>query len=263
MKPLPRHDYTPSRAAACWLLGTACLLWPVDLLLLRYGQSRMIKLGTFTYQGIVYEHWEVPLWLEAARVVPPFAAICALALTRRIRLADVGLTIGKPKVTLWWAIVVPAIIGGVILLGIGLIILVVRVTGWSLPVHEIQPISISQKAFLWRGILYWCVLTPLTEESLYRGFLGLSLERLGGRWLALLGCGVVWAVLHFYYGWSAWLIPYYFGFWGVLVTWMFLQSRSLLPTLWLHGLGNLLAPILSDLLLISHPDFIPKLLGYS
>jgi membrane protease YdiL (CAAX protease family) len=66
--------------------------------------------------------------------------------------------------------------------------------------------------------------------------------------------------LHFVYGWPLHMMPYYFLVGGVLGTWLYLRTHSLLTTLLLHGLGNLFAPVLLDLIVLEHHELLRKLI---
>jgi membrane protease YdiL (CAAX protease family) len=82
------------------------------------------------------------------------------------------------------------------------------------------------------------VMCPLIEETSYRALPVPALERLGGRRVALVGSGLIWAALHWFYGLPWAMAPFYFCT-SALTTWLFLKTRSLLPSLALHAMFNL------------------------
>jgi membrane protease YdiL (CAAX protease family) len=192
------------------------------------------------------------------RAAIPLTVLLLLALTRRIELRDAGLTLGRPKVTFLWVgiPVLVAIVFGGVLFALG--IAAIHLFGLDLPQIPLKPIAVFHLNGLWHSILHWSVLAPLIEEPLYRGIPVAFLERYGGRRLALFGGGVIWATLHYIYGWGAHLIPGYFLFWGVLMTWIYLHTHSVVTTMLLHGLCNLFAPILLDLIVLEHRDLLMK-----
>ena len=266
MKPLPQVDHTVSRPAGLWLAGAALLLLPLDAALYRYGYLHpdVLVLETSTegsYQVTRIQNW-LPAWIELLRLAIPLAVLGILVLTGRIARADAGLTLGKPRVTLFWLVapVAVAVAAGVLLIPAG--ILLFRWQQWPLPEVVTRTISLYRMEDLWLNILHWCILTPLFEEVLYRGVLVPGLEGLGGRRLVLLGSGVAWACLHvLVYTWPPWTSVFYFLA-GMLGAWIFLKSRSLLVLIPLHALNNLMKPVLNDVLILLYPDLIPNLLGY-
>jgi membrane protease YdiL (CAAX protease family) len=260
MRPLPSHNHLPSASAAWWLLAIAPLLWAVDLWLFHYGTNHLVLAYSFQKNGVRWDAKDIPPWVEPVRVAIPLTAVLLLALTRRINLCDVGLTPGRLRVTLFWVAfpILLLVLLGTVLGGLGLA--VIHLFNVRLPAVELKPISLHHLNGLWRGILHWCILAPLFEEPLYRGIPVAFLERFGGRWLALLGTGVIWSALHFIYGWPLPMMPYYFLIGGVLGTWVYLRTHSLITTIMLHGLGNLFAPVLTDLIVLEHHELVRQLL---
>jgi membrane protease YdiL (CAAX protease family) len=105
------------------------------------------------------------------------------------------------------------------------------------------------------------VLTPVFEETIYRGVLAPALERLGGARLAVLRSGAAWAGLHAVYGWPVALVPFYVTC-GMLGGWVFLKARSLVPLVVLHAAWNAVIPFGYDQLVLRDPGFIPGLFGW-
>jgi membrane protease YdiL (CAAX protease family) len=260
MRPLPTHHHVPSTSAAWWLLALAPLLWTADLCLLHWSRDkdRLVEAYRFQKDGREWMVSDIRPWVGPLRAAIPVTILLLLALTRRIELRDAGLTLGRPKVTLLW-VGVPVLFtivfgGGLLVLGIAAI----HLFSLNLPQIPLEPIFVIHRNALSHTILHAVILAPLIEEPLYRGIPVAFLERFGGRRLALLGGGVIWAALHFIYGWGAYTIPFYFLFWGVLVTWIYLQTHSVVTTILLHALCNLFAPVLLDLLLLEHRDLVMK-----
>jgi membrane protease YdiL (CAAX protease family) len=266
VKPLPQYDHTVSRPAGLWLAGYALLLLPLDAALYWYGYFHpdVLVLETYmegNYQVTRTQNW-LPVRIELLRLAIPLASLVSLVLSGCIQRVDAGLTVGKPKVTLFWLVAPVAVAAAAGLLLIPAGILLLRWQQWPLPDVVTRTISLYRMEHLWLNILHWCILTPLFEEVLYRGVLVPGLEGLGGRRLALLGSGVAWACLHvLVYTWPRWTSVFYF-FAGMLGAWIFLKSRSLLVLIPLHALNNLMKPVLNDVLILQYPDLIPNLLGY-
>src|SRR5262249_27366303 len=111
----------------------------------------------------------------------------------------------------------------------------------------------------WRVLWEVCVIAPVVEEILYRGVPLLALERVCGRGWAVALCGLIWASLHFIYGHPLVRAPWFFFYGGVLLAWIFLKSRSVLTTVLLHAICNLVVAL--DLVLLFHGDAVLRLLG--
>jgi len=214
--------------------------------------------GNTLYQTV---QRRLPVWVLGVRVALPLAALGVLLLSGRIRRLDAGLTLGKPKVSLFWLVAPPAVALAAGLLLLPPAILLVRWRGWTLPPGVTQPISLFRMEDLGWNVMYWCVLTPLFEELLYRAIMLPGLEGVGGRRLALLGSGLAWACLHvLVYTWPFWMCGFYFLA-GVLGAWIFLKCRSLVVVILLHAFNNLVKPVLNDVLLLQVPDLMDWLLG--
>lgn len=86
---------------------------------------------------------------------------------------------------------------------------------------------------LWLAII---VVTPIGEETLFRGFLFRGWFREPkDAWLAILGTATLFALMHVQYDWF--VIAQVFGF-GLLLGWMRWVSGSTLLTMLLHGFIN-------------------------
>jgi membrane protease YdiL (CAAX protease family) len=88
-------------------------------------------------------------------------------------------------------------------------------------------------ALMWLAIM---VVTPIGEETLFRGFLFRGWFREPkDAWFAIVGTAALFALLHVQYDWF--VIAQVFGF-GLLLGWMRWVSGSTLLTMLLHGLIN-------------------------
>jgi membrane protease YdiL (CAAX protease family) len=96
----------------------------------------------------------------------------------------------------------------------------------------------AQKANLLPLLLFAiCILIPVSEESLFRGFLFRGwLQSPRSAWLVIVLTAGLFAVIHVQYDWF--LIGQVFAF-GVLFGWMRWVTGSTLLTMLLHGLVNL------------------------
>jgi membrane protease YdiL (CAAX protease family) len=88
----------------------------------------------------------------------------------------------------------------------------------------------------WGNLVALIVVAPLTEELLFRGLIlrGLIAER--GEWAAVLYSSLFFGLLHL----NPWQLPSAFVL-GIVLGWLFIRSRSLLPCILLHALFNFLS----------------------
>ncbi len=301
MRLLPSVDYTPTARAGYWLLGAAAILWTADLALFKYADSYQAPIGSVTREKFIekgpreyarepvkYNLSWFPAWEDPARLAIPLLGLgilgLAVSLTRGgLSPWDVGLTLGKPRITLYWFIVTTIIYMIGYLLFLGLAILVIRWSGWYVPAEIFEPTVSYRVQDLWRDILHGVVMAPLIEELLYRAIPARFLEAPGGgwlaslfrhqyqkrhpaleqhcgRWLAILGCALIWTTLHWIYGHPLWFMPMYFVG-AIIATWIYLKCRCLLVPIWLHALFNFTAVTIPDWIRLQYPDLLPQLLN--
>jgi membrane protease YdiL (CAAX protease family) len=273
---LPTSDYAPCPSAGLCLSAAALLLIPADLALFRYGAahpeavvtgSRIDRqvVGGIETEVMTEDLLELrPLWTDAVRVAIPVLALTALIALGRVSRRDVGLTLERPRLTLFWVAVPAAAVLTVGLLALLAAIGLVRWAGLPPPSGLGEPMIPRvcwERGYVWREFWHMCVLTPLFEDTLYRGVLAAALERLGGARLAVLGSGVAWASLHVIYDRPVAWVPFYFAF-GMLGAWVFLKARSLVPLVVLHAAWNTAVPFGYDLLVLQATGFIPGLFGW-
>jgi membrane protease YdiL (CAAX protease family) len=94
---------------------------------------------------------------------------------------------------------------------------------------------------LWLLVVAFCVVAPISEELLARGFLyrgwSASFLRVPG---AIILSSLVWTMLHLQYDWFALLNVFSLGLWFGYLRY---RSQSILLTMVLHGLNNLAATL--------------------
>jgi membrane protease YdiL (CAAX protease family) len=258
---LPCHTHQPTRPAALWLLGACLALWPADVAVFHLARRLPRPERVVIIDGEEYLVAERLLWPRLVRLALAPVALAVLIAARRIDRRDAGVALGSPRATAFWALAPPLVaVAGGLALG-ALAVVVVRCTGWRPPLPGVKVIAVSSVDLLAGAVLHWCVLPPLIEEPLYRGLPAAALERLGGRWASLVGCSLVWMGLHLAYGWPLATAPFYLLFWGAFMTWVYLRTYSLVTVVVLHGLWNLLSPILTDLVLLHDRNILTRLLG--
>ncbi|MFO0909530.1 MAG: CPBP family intramembrane glutamic endopeptidase [Isosphaeraceae bacterium] len=102
--------------------------------------------------------------------------------------------------------------------------------GWKLPVGSVAPGEIGSAFFR------MCLAAPLLEEGLYRFALCIPLVRWLGLWRTVAVSGVVFGVLHAFYG----NVSPENALGGFFLAWAFLRSGSIVVPVALHAAGNLL-----------------------
>jgi membrane protease YdiL (CAAX protease family) len=259
MKPLPRLDYTPSANAGLALAAAALLLVPLDMALWERFMVQPQLHPPRTRFGKALPPRDNADWIGPLRLALPALAVGYLLLSGRVTRRDVGLALGRPRVTLFWVGFPGLVLADVFLLAGLLGVVVVRFLGWSSPGEWFGPHLLSDESNFLSALWATCVLVPLHEELVYRGVLVPGLERLGGTRLALAGTGVVWTALHFLYGWYWWWMPFY-ALSGALMAWVFLRSRSLVAVVALHSL-QLLGALLLDLVTLRYGHVLYPLLA--
>jgi membrane protease YdiL (CAAX protease family) len=104
----------------------------------------------------------------------------------------------------------------------------------SLGIHRNAAGSVAALAVL------VCVLAPIAEEMLFRGFMFQAMRQWGGPWVAAVLVGLLFGGIHAFGGTPAILLVQLavLGFLFALVRW---KTDSILPTIGLHAINNALA----------------------
>jgi membrane protease YdiL (CAAX protease family) len=257
---LPECSHRPSPEAGLCLAAAALVLLPLDRVLNAYGVAHQVVM--FSGEEENGRSWGIlqpPIWFQIMWFCIPVVVVGVLILLGRVSRKDVGLTLGQPKVTLFWIALGAGIDAVARLAFFGAVILCARFTDWNVPEDWLQPF-VPVASLFWPLILIDCVNAPLFEEFLNRGVAVPALERVGGWWFAILGSGVVWACVHMIVRGPE-TIPFYV-IQGMFLSWVFLKSRSLLVPIVLHSLNNLHAN-LADWVLLNHPQFVRGVLDQS
>lgn len=255
---LPECNHRPSPKAGLCLAASALVLLPLDQALTGYGVAHSVAVWTvYDENGRSWSILQPEIWFQIVQFCIPVVAITALMLCGKVSRKDVGLTLGQPRVTLFWLVFGAAIDGVSRLAFLAAIILAARCTAWDVPDDWLQP-WVPVAALFWPMLLVDCVNAPLREEFIARGVAVPAMERAGGWWFAIVGSGVLWAGAHLAVKEPA-SMPFYV-IQGMFYCWVFLKSRSLIVPIVLHSLNNLHAN-LGDWVLLNHPQFVRDVLG--
>ena len=87
-----------------------------------------------------------------------------------------------------------------------------------------------------------CILTPISEELLFRGYILDSINRIHGKWPAILLSSLLFGLFHF--------DPYIIGMaaiGGVIYGWIRIRTGSLIPGIVAHAMWNTMALIVTYL----------------
>lgn len=244
----PTHEQPIRKSAAAWLLAAFLLLatWDAYVYKARPGFLEQLEPG--------------PRRLAISRFVGPVLVISLLPISRRVWPREMGFTWGDPRATLAWCFG-PLLLGlaAFALLALALAVLF-QITGWRFPAEWLQLTAIGsmkqwQEEWPWQ-IYWWCLQAPLLEEPVHRAIpYAALLPFIGKRW-TILALALIWSLLHWWYGWSLLNMPYYFFFWGILVTWIYSKTQSLATTITLHGVLNFIGPLLVDLTILTQRSWL-------
>ncbi|MGH2496571.1 MAG: lysostaphin resistance A-like protein [Ktedonobacteraceae bacterium] len=181
--------------------------------------------------------------LEPATIFPPQVWLCLHLLTSVFFIGGPLFATGLPLRRSWQAL------GGrrVPLIDLALVVVIGVVGTWALGVaynvvmsvvfHQSADFGFSQSSQdLPLFILFVVLVGPLGEEVLFRGYLGVLIQR---PWVFLLVSAAAWSALH--------VDPYHalpLFLTGLLLAWVRLRTRSLYPAYALHLMFNALALVL-------------------
>jgi membrane protease YdiL (CAAX protease family) len=226
-----------SLTGACGLLALTALCWLADAL----GMHVFAQLP-HAYRCLIYysegRQVHVPgFWESQARLAIFLVPVVGLCLVNPSWRYVLGLTLADPLRTCRWTLGVCAGCVAAVLLTAGGIELAFWLEDRAPPYRQFDVLGFDQPDQLFPLLWHMGVMCPLFEELGYRALPVPALERLGGRRVAMIGSGLIWAVLHWHYGRPLVLAPFYFVT-SALTTWVFLRTRSLIPTIAVHAVFN-------------------------
>lgn len=92
------------------------------------------------------------------------------------------------------------------------------------------------------GIFVTVILAPLTEDTIFRGYVYQALAQRMNKCAAIAGSSLIFALLHIQFfgpGMAIWIL-----FFGTASAWLYSRFNSIYPSLLFHALNNLWAYII-------------------
>lgn len=226
------HSSPVAGSSRFWLTAAALVLLASDNLLVAWFNTHGMPVYTGSFAEVSQRHYERALLFDGWRFLVPVAILVPLIMAGKLRRADLGLALGRHRLTLYW-VLMPACLAGLVAAALALVLAAV---GWK---AFLYPTEIWLPSLAGYYFLHGCVLCPLYEELIYRGVLVPAVERTTGSALMGVVCSALaFTVIHLVAGRPWWTMAVYL-FGGALMAWAFVKSRSLLAPILLHFLGNL------------------------
>jgi len=142
-----------------------------------------------------------------------------------------------------WSIkgILPAIAGylvyvfAIFLIGLAIVVWDVKIPGFQ-PEEVSLPVEIGSNLTIILTAITVTILAPFVEEIFFRGFILQGLmKRIGKYWAAIVSAGL-FSVLHLQLGN---IIPLFII--GLILSALFIQTKSIWPSIWLHFMVNSIA----------------------
>lgn len=104
------------------------------------------------------------------------------------------------------------------------------------------PIKQERTQDLFLGILTAVILAPLTEDTIFRGYVLEMLSKRYKKWTAIIISSLIFAVIHFQFFRPG--LTVYMLFWSMLTGYLYIRFNNIYPSLLFHSLNNIWAYIL-------------------
>ena len=112
---------------------------------------------------------------------------------------------------------------------------------------QITPVSQNTLQDMLLGILVTVILAPLTEDTIFRGYVYQAFVQRTHKWTAIAGSSLIFALLHIQFfgpGMAIWIL-----FFGTASAWLYSRFNNIYPSLLFHALNNLWAYIILPMIL--------------
>lgn len=108
------------------------------------------------------------------------------------------------------------------------------------------PVQQNETQDIFLGLLTAVVLAPLTEDTIFRGYvLEMFRERMN-KWFAIIASSIIFAAIHFQFFGPG--LTVYMFFWSILTGYLYIKFNNIYPSLIFHALNNIFAYILVPLI---------------
>lgn len=112
---------------------------------------------------------------------------------------------------------------------------------------QILPVSQNTLQDMLLGILVTVILAPLTEDTIFRGYVYQAFAQRFNKWTAIAGSSLIFALLHIQFfgpGIAIWVL-----FFGTASAWLYSRFNNIYPSLLFHAFNNLWAYIILPMIL--------------
>jgi membrane protease YdiL (CAAX protease family) len=107
---------------------------------------------------------------------------------------------------------------------------------------QIAPVNQNTLQDMLLGILVTVILAPLTEDTIFRGYVYQAFAQRMHRWVAITVSSLIFALLHIQFfgpGMAIWILVF-----GTASAWLYSRFDNIYPSLLFHALNNLWAYII-------------------
>lgn len=108
--------------------------------------------------------------------------------------------------------------------------------------EQIAPVNQNTLQDMLVGIFVTVILAPLTEDTIFRGYVYQAFAQRMHKWAAIAGSSLIFALLHIQFfgpGMAIWIL-----FFGTASAWLYSRFDNIYPSLLFHALNNLWAYII-------------------
>ena len=108
--------------------------------------------------------------------------------------------------------------------------------------EQIAPVNQNTLQDMLLGIFVTVILAPLTEDTIFRGYVYQAFAQRMHKWAAIAGSSLIFALLHIQFfgpGMAIWIL-----FFGTASAWLYSRFDNIYPSLLFHALNNLWAYII-------------------
>lgn len=112
---------------------------------------------------------------------------------------------------------------------------------------QILPVCQNNLQDMLLGILVTVILAPLTEDTIFRGYVYQAFAQRFNKWTAIAGSSLIFALLHIQFfgpGIAIWVL-----FFGTASAWLYSRFNNIYPSLLFHAFNNLWAYIILPMIL--------------